>query len=152
MDADFSHPPEHLPELVGGMDPPGGPPIDVMIASRYVPGGGSEGWPLSRRLMSRAVNCYARRLLGLPVRDCSGAFRCYRVSLLARLDFQAIRSRGYSFQEEVLWHLKRLGARFAETPFVFVDRRQGTSKINSREALAALGIICRLGVRNLLGR
>jgi len=152
LDADFSHPPRNLPALLAGMDPPCGPPADVTIASRYIPGGGVEGWPLRRRLMSRAVNCYARWLLGLKPRDCSGGFRCYRTALLARLDFNAIRSRGYSFQEEILWRLKRLGARMTETPFVFVDRRHGTSKINLREARAALGIILCLGLKNLLPR
>jgi dolichol-phosphate mannosyltransferase len=71
---------------------------------------------------------------------------------LAKLDFDAVRSRGYSFQEEILWHLKRLGARFGETPFVFIDRKLGKSKIDSREAISALGIIFSLGLRNLFGR
>jgi len=152
MDADFSHPPRYLPDLLRGMNPPEGEPMDVMIGSRYVSGGGAEGWPLSRHLMSRAVNTYARWMLGLPARDCSGNFRCYRTSILRLLDPGAVRSRGYSFQEEILWHLKRLGARFAETPIVFVDRRYGTSKIDMREAVSALWIIFRLGVSSLLPR
>ncbi len=152
MDADFSHPPKYLPSLLAGMDPPGGPPVDVMIGSRYVPGGGVEGWPLRRRLMSRAVNLYARWMLGLRPKDCSGAFRCYRTAVLAKLDFDSIRSRGYSFQEEILWRLWRLGARLGETPIVFVDRRLGVSKIDSGEALAAVRIIFALGVRNWLRR
>jgi dolichol-phosphate mannosyltransferase len=151
MDADFSHQPKYLPALLSGMDPPNGLPMDVMIGSRYVVGGGVEGWPLKRQLMSRAVNLYARWLLGLRPRDCSGAFRCYRTNLLARLDFKAVRSRGYSFQEEILWRLKRLGARIGETPIVFVERQLGISKIDSGEALAALRIILSLGVRNVLG-
>ena len=102
--------------------------------------------------MSRGVNLYARWLLGLSPKDCSGAFRCYRTELLARLDFDAVRSRGYSFQEEILWHLKRLGARFAETPIVFIDRQRGVSKIDSKEALAALRIIFSLGLQNLFAR
>jgi dolichol-phosphate mannosyltransferase len=152
MDADFSHPPSYLADLLAGMEPPDGPPVDVMIGSRYVPGGGVEGWPLRRHLMSRAVNVYARWLLGLKCRDCSGAYRCYRTELLGRLDFDAVRSRGYSFQEEILWLLKRAGARFGETPIVFVDRRRGRSKIDAVEALATLWVILGLGVRNLLGR
>jgi dolichol-phosphate mannosyltransferase len=151
LDADFSHPPRYLPQLLARMEPAEGPGADVAIGSRYVPGGGIEGWPLRRRLMSRGVNAYARWLLGLTPRDCSGAYRCYRTALLARLDFSAVRSRGYSFQEEILWRLARLGARFAEVPIVFVDRRQGASKINSLEALAALWILFRLGVQNRLG-
>lgn len=146
MDADFSHHPRYIPAMLAGMDA-----ADVVIGSRYVPGGGVKDWPLKRRLMSWGVNTYARALLGLRSRDCSGAFRCYRVELLRRLDFNAIRSRGYSFQEEILWHLKRLGARFLETPIIFADREQGESKINSREAYAALGILFRLGLKNWLG-
>jgi dolichol-phosphate mannosyltransferase len=151
MDADFSHHPRYLPALIAGMDPPQGRPVDVMIGSRYVRGGGIEGWPWRRHFMSRSVNFYARWLLGLKTRDCSGAFRCYRVDLLRRLDYASIRSRGYSFMEEILWHLKRLGAKFGETPIVFADRELGASKINSREAYNALWIIFRLGLRNWVG-
>lgn len=147
MDADFSHHPRFVPDLLAGM----AGDVDVMIGSRYVPGGGVEGWPWRRHFMSRGVNGYARWLLGLKPRDCSGAFRCYRTDLLRRLDFTAIRSRGYSFQEEILWLLKRQGARFGETPIVFADRTRGQSKINLREAFAALWVIFRLGVRNWLG-
>ena len=153
MDADFSHHPRYLPALLEGMDnPDGSPAVDVMIGSRYVPGGAIEGWPWRRHLMSRGVNTYARWLLGLRAKDCSGAFRCYRTSILAKVDFDAVRSRGYSFQEEILWHLKRLGAGFGETPITFADRRYGTSKINSKEAVAALRIILSLGIRNVWSR
>jgi dolichol-phosphate mannosyltransferase len=151
MDADFSHHPRYLPALIAGMDPAQGPPIDVMIGSRYVAGGGTVNWPFRRKLMSRTVNLYARCMLGLKANDCSGAFRCYRVSLLKKLDFSLVRSRGYSFQEEILWLLKRLGARFGETPIEFADREHGVSKIDSAEALAALRVIFRLGVRNWIG-
>lgn len=145
LDADFSHHPRYITALIAGMDD-----ADVMIGSRYVPGGGTPDWPLSRRLMSRAVNAYARWLLGLSPSDCSGAFRCYRVALLKQLDFDKVRSRGYAFQEEILWRLKQLGARFGETPIVFADRRHGRSKINIREARTTLGIILRLGLQNWL--
>jgi len=151
MDADFSHHPKYLPALLAGMDPPDGPPVDVMIGSRYVPGGGVEGWPLKRHVMSRGINLAAKLLLGLRPADCSGAFRCYRTSVLRRIDFSAVRSRGYSFQEEILWHLKRAGARFGQTPIVFVDRQRGASKINMREAFSSLWTLCRLGMRNWLG-
>lgn len=152
LDADFSHPPQCLPELIAGMDPPGGEAKDVLIGSRYVPGGGTQGWPIARKLMSRAVNLYARCLLGLMPKDCSGAYRCYRVSLLEKIDFGSILSRGYSFQEEILWRLKRLGARFGESPIVFVERRRGESKIHAGEAASALKIIFSLGMKNWLGR
>jgi dolichol-phosphate mannosyltransferase len=146
MDADFSHHPRYIAALRGGMER-----ADVMIGSRYVAGGAITGWSLTRHVMSRTVNAFARCALGLPTRDCSGAFRCYRVSLLAQIDFDAVRSRGYSFQEEILWHLKRLGARFGETPITFADRERGASKINSGEALGALRIILGLGAGNWLG-
>jgi dolichol-phosphate mannosyltransferase len=149
MDADFSHRPCYLPAFLAGMDPPGGLPIDVMIGSRYIPGGGVEGWGLKRHLMSRGINLYSRWFLGLKPKDCSGGYRCYRTATLAKLDFTAIRSRGYSFQEEVLWRLKRVGARFDETPIVFPDRRKGSSKIDAGESLRALWIILRLGLQNL---
>jgi len=151
MDADFSHHPRYLPDLLAGMEPPEGPPVDVMIGSRYVAGGGVEGWSWLRHFMSAGVNLYARWLLGLKSRDTSGAFRCYRTELLAGVDFDRVRSRGYAFQEEILWHLKRLGARFGETPIVFADRKAGRSKINAKEAAAALWIIFTLGLRNWLG-
>jgi dolichol-phosphate mannosyltransferase len=152
LDADFSHPPKCLPDLIAGMDPPGGEPKDVMIGSRYIPGGGSQGWPLKRKLMSRGVNLYARCLLGLRTKDCSGSFRCYRVALLEKLDFAFIVSRGYSFQEEILWRLKRLGAKFGESPIIFVERQRGKSKIHSGEAYNALKILFTLGIKNWLGR
>lgn len=146
LDADFSHHPRYIPDMLAGMDH-----ADVMIGSRYCPGGGVKDWPLKRRLMSQGVNFYARTSLGLKPKDCSGAYRCFRVSTLRQLDFSRIRSRGYSFQEEILWHLKRVGARFGETPIIFADRERGQSKINSREAVAALWIIFRLGLKNWLG-
>ena len=151
MDADFSHDPRYLPELLGGMESNGSESVDVMIGSRYVDGGGVRNWPAHRKAMSWGVNMYARCMLGLRVRDCSGAYRCYRASLLEKVDLADVWSRGYSFQEEILWHLKRAGARFDETPIIFADRERGTSKINSGEAVSALWIIFRLGIRNWTG-
>jgi dolichol-phosphate mannosyltransferase len=153
MDADFSHDPRHIPTLLSLMETHDAGPRDVMIGSRYIAGGAIRGWPIKRHLMSRGVNWYARTLLGLPTRDCSGAFRCYRVSMLDKLNLAEIRSGGYSFQEEVLWRLKNLGARFGETPITFVDRTRGSSKINGREAIAALQIIWALAwSRRLLAK
>jgi len=152
MDADFSHQPEYLPNLIGGMDPPGGRPVDVMIGSRYIPGGGIEGWPWKRHLMSRGVNFYARWLLGLSP---EGLQR--RVSLLSGVAVGAVGLRRRP-QPRVfvprrnLWRLARLGGRFGETPIVFVDRTRGQSKIDSGEAFAAMRIILALGVENLCRR
>ncbi len=150
MDADFSHPPEKLPALVQAMGDPKRPIADVVIGSRYCPGGGVTGWPLKRRIMSRGVNLYARILMGLSPKDCSGAFRCCRTDLLEKLDFSAIQSTGYSFFEEFLWHLKRLGARMVEVPIIFVDREYGQSKLNRQEALHSLWTMFKLGIRNWL--
>jgi dolichol-phosphate mannosyltransferase len=146
MDADFSHDPRHLPALVACMDR-----ADVAIGSRYVAGGGIEGWGPLRHLMSQGINWYARLMLGLSTRDNSGAFRCYRCSKLGQIDLDRVRSRGYAFQEEILFHCRVAGCRFEETPIVFRDRRYGTSKINWRESVAALWIILRLGAGNACG-
>jgi dolichol-phosphate mannosyltransferase len=147
MDADFSHPPAVLPQLVAGLDR-----ADVVIGSRYIPGGGIEGWPWFRHFMSQGVNVYSRLLLGLKCRDCSGAFRCYRSSLLRQVNFDHFRSQGYAFQEEILYHLKRLGARFEEVPIVFQDRVTGASKINRKEVVRALKDIFLLAIDRLRGR
>lgn len=153
MDADFSHHPRYLPDFFQGMESPEDqPPLDVMIGSRYTPGGGVEGWPWRRRWMSRSINWYARLLLGLTPRDCSGGFRCYRLQRVRQIDLAAICARGYAFQEEILWRLKRVGARFGETPIMFVDRERGRSKLGWREEVSALWILFRLGMQNWLGR
>lgn len=152
LDADFSHHPRYIPAIIEGMEhATSGSHVDVMIGSRYVRGGGVEGWPFYRYAMSRCINTYARLMLGLRPKDCSGAFRCYRVSRLRHFDFSQLRARGYAFQQEMLWRLKRIGCRFAETPIVFADRTRGQSKINGKEALAALGHIAALGWKNWTG-
>ncbi|MBI2804362.1 MAG: polyprenol monophosphomannose synthase [Planctomycetes bacterium] len=142
MDADFSHHPRYLPALLKGMDH-----ADVMIGSRYFPGGGIENWPLSRRLMSRATNRLVRLLLGMPVSDTSGNYRCYRVSLLRRANLDNLLSPGYSFLQEVLHRCHLAGARFGETPIVFADRRVGQSKANVKEMIGSLSALLRLGWR-----
>lgn len=141
LDADFSHHPRYIPSLMGCARV-----SDVVIGSRYMPGGGVVGWGLKRKLMSRGINFYARLFLRLKTRDNSGAFRCFRVSRLREIDFDQIISRGYAIQEEILYRCRKIGCTFAETPIVFDDRRFGQSKINMREAALALWIIFRLGV------
>jgi dolichol-phosphate mannosyltransferase len=96
--------------------------------------------------MSRCVNGFARWTLGLNCRDCSGSFRCYRVSKLREIDLESVRSTGYSFFEEILWHLKSVDAEFTEVPITFQDRLRGASKINIKEALMALKVIAQLGM------
>lgn len=142
MDADFSHHPRYLPDLLRGMGD-----ADVTIGSRYIPGGGVENWPWSRQMMSRSTNRLVRFLLGMPVRDASGNYRCYRVSLLRQANLENLVSRGYSFQQEVLHRCFLAGARFAETPIVFADRRYGTSKAGLGEITRSLSALLRLGWR-----
>ena len=146
MDADFSHHPRYLPALLAGMKD-----HDVMIGSRYVPGGGSTHWPWSRRLMSRGVNLIVRLLLRIPARDTSGSYRCYRVSKLRDANLSCLLSRGYSFQQELLYRCCRAGCRIGETPIVFENRRAGSSKVNLKEAVRSLGVILRIGFRATLG-
>lgn len=146
MDADFSHHPRYLPALLDGMES-----HDVMIGSRYVPGGGSENWPLRRRLISRSVNALVGLLMRIPARDCSGAYRCYRVSTLRQAQLERVRSRGYSFQQEVLYRCRRAGARIGETPIVFENRRAGKSKVNAAEAVRSMAMIFRIGLPAFFG-
>ena len=146
MDADFSHPPRFLPGILAGMQS-----HDVMIGSRYVPGGATENWPLKRRIISQTVNGIVRFLFRMPVKDASGAFRCYRVATLRITDLDRTRSRGYSFQQEVLFRVHRTNARLGELPIIFENRRHGKSKVNSKEALRSIAMILSLGVQNFFG-
>lgn len=150
LDADFSHDPTYIPRMLESLDET--PTADIVIGSRYVAGGGIKHWPLSRLLGSQLVNLATRWLLWLSPKDCSGAYRAWRVALLKRMPLEAIASRGYAFQEESLWHARRAGARIREVPIVFGDREQGKSKINAKETVAVLGTILRLGLRTWLLR
>ncbi|MFL5329147.1 MAG: polyprenol monophosphomannose synthase [Gemmataceae bacterium] len=146
LDADFSHPPRYISALLDGMKD-----CDVMIGSRYVPGGGTENWPLSRRMISRSVNGFVRTILRMPVRDASGAFRCYRVDLLKKTPLERVRSRGYSFQQEVLFRCHRAGARIGEHPIIFENRKAGMSKVNLKESLRSITMLTWLGLRAAIG-
>ena len=147
MDADFSHHPKYLPALRACLDS-----ADVGIGSRYVSGGDVIGWNFKRHFMSRSINLYAKLTLGLSSRDNSGSFRCYRVPDLAKLDFGQVRSRGYSFQEEILYMCRCVDCTFQETPIVFEDRRFGSSKINQKEAVMALWVLFRLAIDRIVRR
>jgi dolichol-phosphate mannosyltransferase len=146
MDADFSHSPRYLPALLAGMEH-----ADVMIGSRYVPGGGVEDWPLPRRLMSWGVNTLARLLMRLSAHDTSGGYRCYRVAKLRQVRLDQLVSRGYSFQEEMLYRCRQAGCRIGETPIVFANRRAGASKVNLKEAARSMGILIWFGLQAFLG-
>jgi dolichol-phosphate mannosyltransferase len=139
MDADWSHDPQYLPALIDGVET-----ADVALGSRYCERGAIDGWPLTRRIMSRGMNGLSRLMLRLPVRDSSGAFRTYRLAALRVIDLDSIRSTGYSYLEEILWYLHRSGAKLVEVPITFRERRAGRSKINTREAVDKLLTLLRL--------
>lgn len=141
MDADFSHPPRFLPNLLAGMRR-----HDLMIGSRYIPGGGAQDWAWSRRFMSAGVNGLVRLLMRIPAHDCSGNYRCYRVAKLRQVDLNKMLSRGYSFQQEMLYRCYRGGMRIGETPILFENRRSGSSKVNPQEAVRSLSVLVWLGL------
>jgi dolichol-phosphate mannosyltransferase len=125
MDADLSHDPRHLPDLIAAADR-----ADVVIGSRYVPGGAIVNWPLRRRLLSRFANIYIRGVTRLSARDCTSGYRCWRRSALAALPLDRFISDGYSFLVEMLFVAARRGSRIAEVPITFVERRVGESKVS----------------------
>jgi dolichol-phosphate mannosyltransferase len=125
MDADLSHDPRHLPDLVAATGH-----ADVVIGSRYVPGGAIVNWPRRRRVLSRLANTYIRRVTRLKARDCTSGYRCWRREALARLPIDRFISDGYSFLVEMLFVASRQGARIGEVPITFVERRQGESKLS----------------------
>jgi dolichol-phosphate mannosyltransferase len=124
----------------------------VMIGSRYVRGGGTENWPLSRRAISMSINTLTRILMRLPARDTSGGYRCYRVSKLRLARLDKVISQGYSFQQEVLYRCRKAGCRIGETPIIFADRRAGVTKVNTREAVRSIAVILYIGLRAFFGQ
>lgn len=146
MDADFSHGPKYVPLLIAEAAN-----YDVVIASRYMPGGGVAGWNFRRKLMSQTINFWARFWLGLKTADNSGSFRCFRVARLAEVDWDLTVARGYAFQEEILYRCRQVGCRMTEVPFIFEDRRYGVTKINLKECVVAVWVIFLLGLQRLLG-
>ena len=139
MDADFSHPPDVIPAMLAAAER-----VDVAVGSRYVEGGGVEGWGPHRYFMSWAINFYARIVLRLKTKDNSGSLRCYRVAKLQESDLDRIRAKGYAIQEEILFRCRKVGCTFEEIPFVFVDREVGESKISWKDAVGALWVLLRI--------
>ncbi len=148
MDADGSHPPEQLPELLAALED-----ADLVLGSRYLPGGRVEDWPWLRLAISRIGNVYTRWALRLPLTDATGGFRAVRVELLERLPFDEVASQGYCFQVDWAWRAVRSGARVVEVPIVFTERAAGRSKMSSSivgEALARVtwwGVLDRVADR-----
>jgi dolichol-phosphate mannosyltransferase len=125
MDADFSHDPAYLPALIDATDD-----ADLAIGSRYIPGGGVRDWGPMRRFISRGGSAYARAALGLPIKDLTGGFKCFRREVLESINLGTIEARGYAFQVETTYRAIRAGFRVVEVPIVFVDRRDGRSKMS----------------------
>jgi len=140
IDADLSHRPEDLPALLEAARE-----ADLVVGSRFAPGGRVEGLSPGRRLFSRGVRMMCRVLLGLRARDVGSNYRLYRAGLLRRLDLGRLRSRGYSFQEEMLFP-RRAGARIVEVPITFARRRAGESKVTAGEVWKSLVAVCRLSL------
>lgn len=144
MDADFSHDPRHLPAMLELSRQ-----CDLVIGSRYVPGGGVRLWGAERILLSRTANLLAHRVLGLRARDCTSGFRCYRRQVLERVRPESIRADGYSYLIEMLFQCQQAGFTVGEVPILFVDRRAGRSKISKSEIFKAGLTVLRLSVRRL---
>jgi dolichol-phosphate mannosyltransferase len=151
MDADHSHDPADLPRLLAAVHEGG---ADVAVGSRWTEGGGTSGWPLFRRVLSRAGSLYARVTLGLSLRDVTGGFRCLRRSALASLDVASIRSSGYGFLIELNYRAALRGFTIVEVPILFTERARGTSKMSTRivfEAVLRVPLL-RLTTRRALSR
>jgi dolichol-phosphate mannosyltransferase len=144
MDADLSHDPKYLPAMFAEIRRG----ADLVIGSRYEPGGGVENWPVRRMMLSAFANRYIRTVTGLRVHDCTAGFRCWRRGALAQLHLDAISSEGYAFLTEVIFQAAAAGARITEVPIIFVERRQGASKLSGSVLLESLQTPWRLAWRH----
>jgi dolichol-phosphate mannosyltransferase len=142
MDADFSHNPKYIPTLIENNKT-----HDISIGSRYVPNGGTQNWCFHRKLVSSTANFLARFLLGLRAHDCTAGFRCYRKEVLQAINFNEIKSEGYSFLVEMLNSCTRHGFTVGEIPIIFENRIAGTSKISKKEIFAAILTLLRLSLQ-----
>ena len=147
MDADLSHDPASIPALLGLLED-----HDLVIGSRYIPGGSVPRWGVHRRLISWAGNRYSSIALGLDVRDMTSGFRAFRADILRRLDLDAVRADGYGFQIEMAYLVALAGGSIVETPIRFLDRREGQSKMSAGIALEALVLVTRFGIHRRLQR
>jgi dolichol-phosphate mannosyltransferase len=145
MDSDFSHDPADLARLLAAVRDGG---ADVALGSRYVPGGAVRDWGVVRRIVSRGGSLYARAVLGLPVHDLTGGFKCFRAEVLAAIDLPTVRAHGYAFQVELTNRAIRSGFRVVEVPITFRDRQRGRSKMSARIALEAMVLVPKLRRRD----
>ncbi|MDP9177043.1 MAG: glycosyltransferase, partial [Gemmatimonadota bacterium] len=146
MDADFSHPPERIPDFLSAIQN-----ADLVLGSRYLNGEVNVvNWPMSRLFLSYSANIYARGVTGLPVFDATGGFKCFRRVVLESIDLDDVRSNGYAFQIEMSFRVWRKGFRIVEIPIVFFDRTKGSSKMSKKIVREAVWMVWRLrwwGVR-----
>lgn len=141
MDADGSHRAEDLPAILTALEH-----ADLVLGSRWIPGGSVVNWPVSRLVLSRGANTYTRLLLGIPLRDATGGFRAYRANLLTELALDDVASQGYCFQVDMAWRAVRTGARVVEVPITFVERELGQSKMSRAIVVEALVSVTRWGI------
>jgi dolichol-phosphate mannosyltransferase len=147
MDADFSHDPKFLTQLLAAAKD-----ADLVIGSRYRAGVNVINWPISRLLLSIGANQYARWVTGLPLTDSTAGFKCFRREVLESIDFEKVRSNGYSFQIEMSFRAWKKGFRLMEIPIVFTDRMEGHSKMNKRIVREAIWMVWWLRLRSVVGR
>lgn len=147
MDADLSHDPADIPRLLGALDR-----ADLVVGSRYVPGGRTENWGLVRRLLSRFGNLYARAWLGFSVRDSTSGYRAFRSETLRAQDLDSVHAEGYAFQIEMVRRIHRAGRRIEELPITFVERELGRSKMSRRIVLEALVLVAATGIKDRIFR
>ena len=140
MDADFSHDPQYLPDFLQAIEH-----ADLVIGSRYIPGGATPNWSLTRRFISGCGNIFARFMLSIPIHDCTAGYRCYRREVLENIDLDSIQSQGYAFQVELAYRVMKQGFTIVETPIVFMDRRVGKSKMSRK--IVAEAFLYVLGTR-----
>jgi dolichol-phosphate mannosyltransferase len=146
MDADFSHSPDSLPEFLRDLEE-----ADLVLGSRYLYGVTVVNWPLSRLILSYAANVYSRVVTGMRYKDLTGGFKCFRRRVLESIDWERVRSDGYSFQIEITFKAFRKGFRIKEIPILFVDRRAGESKMNRKIIWEAAWMVWRLRLLDLIG-
>ena len=147
MDADFSHDPKYLPDFLTAIQK-----ADLVLGSRYIRGVNVVNWPMTRLLLSYCANIYARWVTGLPVKDSTGGFKCYRRIVLEKIKLDEIKSEGYSFQIETSYRAWKKGFKIVEIPIVFVDRQQGESKMSKKIVREAMWMVWKLRFLSLLGK
>lgn len=141
MDADGSHRPEDLPRMLAALES-----ADLVLGSRWVPGGSVVNWPAHRKLLSKGGNTYSRLALGVPIRDITGGYRAFRRQTLEKLDLHDVASQGYCFQVDLAWRAEKAGLRVVEVPITFVEREYGTSKMSGAIVSEALWRVTQWGV------